>query len=95
MLGTTPSRAKKARTTSRIVYDTRGQQFLEIAKPAMDKSEQDLQVSDLELLRIQWENLPLKARFITSRKQSQELLGEWKKDSKLSNSWKSKPEFFT
>ncbi|KAH9295151.1 hypothetical protein KI387_038739, partial [Taxus chinensis] len=52
LLGTTPSRAKKARTTSRIVSDAQGQQFLEIAKPTVDKSEQDLQTSDLELSRI-------------------------------------------
>ncbi|KAH9324578.1 hypothetical protein KI387_004756, partial [Taxus chinensis] len=52
LLGTTPSRAKKARTTSRIVSDARGQQFLEIAKPTVDKSESELLTSDLELSRI-------------------------------------------
>ncbi|KAH9293718.1 hypothetical protein KI387_041075, partial [Taxus chinensis] len=52
LLGTTPSRAKKAKITSRIVSDAQGQQFLEIAKPTVDKSEQDLQASDLELSRI-------------------------------------------
>ncbi|KAH9320195.1 hypothetical protein KI387_021964, partial [Taxus chinensis] len=41
LLGTTPSRAKKAKVTSRIVSDAQGQQFLEIAKPTTDKSEQD------------------------------------------------------
>ncbi|KAH9310152.1 hypothetical protein KI387_038063, partial [Taxus chinensis] len=51
-LGTTPSHAKKAKVTSRIVSDAQGQQFLEISKPTTDKSEQDLQVSDLELSRI-------------------------------------------
>ncbi|KAH9297022.1 hypothetical protein KI387_028704, partial [Taxus chinensis] len=52
LLGTTPSRAKKARTTSRIVSDAQGQQFLEITKPTVDKSESDLRASDLELSRI-------------------------------------------
>ncbi|KAH9306929.1 hypothetical protein KI387_011333, partial [Taxus chinensis] len=52
LLGTTPSRAKKARTTSRIVSDAQGQQFLEIAKPTVEKSESDLLTSDLELSRI-------------------------------------------
>ncbi|KAH9321066.1 hypothetical protein KI387_015705, partial [Taxus chinensis] len=53
LLGTTPSApTKKARTTSRIVTDAQGQQFLEIAKPKVDKPEQDLQASDLELSRI-------------------------------------------
>ncbi|KAH9299425.1 hypothetical protein KI387_031107, partial [Taxus chinensis] len=53
LLGTTPpTHAKKARITSRIVFDTQGQQFLEIANPKADKPEQDLQASDLELSRI-------------------------------------------
>ncbi|KAH9313463.1 hypothetical protein KI387_044582, partial [Taxus chinensis] len=52
LLGTTPSRAKKARTTSRIVSDAQGQRFLEIAKPTVDKSESDLLTSELELSRI-------------------------------------------
>ncbi|KAH9290664.1 hypothetical protein KI387_034781, partial [Taxus chinensis] len=52
LLGTTPSRAKKAKITSRIVSDAQGQQFLEIAKPTVDKLEQDLQTSNLELSRI-------------------------------------------
>ncbi|KAH9297113.1 hypothetical protein KI387_028795, partial [Taxus chinensis] len=53
LLGTTPpSHAKKFKITSRIVSDAQGQQFLEIAKPTVDKSEQDLKASDLELSRI-------------------------------------------
>ncbi|KAH9306607.1 hypothetical protein KI387_011011, partial [Taxus chinensis] len=49
---TPPTPAKKATTTSRIVSYAQGQQFLEIAKPKVDKPEHDLQASDLELSRI-------------------------------------------
>ncbi|KAH9317013.1 hypothetical protein KI387_018782, partial [Taxus chinensis] len=53
LFGTTASApAKKTRTTSRITTDAQGQQFLEVAKPKVDKAEQDLQASDLELSRI-------------------------------------------
>ncbi|KAH9297053.1 hypothetical protein KI387_028735 [Taxus chinensis] len=53
LLGTTPPPpAKRAKTTSRIVIDAQGQQFLEVTKPKVDKAEHDLLASDLELSRI-------------------------------------------
>ena len=53
LLGTTPpTSAKRAKKTSRIVTDAQGQQFLEVAKPKVDKVEKDLLVSDLDLSRI-------------------------------------------
>ncbi|KAH9318835.1 hypothetical protein KI387_020604, partial [Taxus chinensis] len=42
LFGSTPTLAKKARTTSRIVSDAQGQQFLEIVKPKVDKPEKDM-----------------------------------------------------
>ncbi|KAH9288384.1 hypothetical protein KI387_032501, partial [Taxus chinensis] len=53
LLGTNPSvPAKRAKTTSRIVTDDQGHQFLEVANPKVDKAEKDLLASDLELSRI-------------------------------------------
>ncbi|KAH9294385.1 hypothetical protein KI387_040410, partial [Taxus chinensis] len=50
LLGTPP--AKKAKTTSRLVTDTSGQQFIEIVKPTVDKSEQEISTTDFEITRI-------------------------------------------
>ncbi|KAH9291257.1 hypothetical protein KI387_043552, partial [Taxus chinensis] len=53
LLGTTPPPpAKKAKVTSRLVSDSQGQQFMEIARPKLDKDEKDLSMGDLELTRI-------------------------------------------
>ncbi|KAH9314656.1 hypothetical protein KI387_023283, partial [Taxus chinensis] len=53
LLGTTPPPpTKREKMTSRIVSDLKGEQFMEIAKPRVDKEEKYLLVFDLELMRI-------------------------------------------
>ncbi|KAH9300084.1 hypothetical protein KI387_011667, partial [Taxus chinensis] len=61
LLGSTPSTlAKRNKKTSTIVTDAQGQQYLEVEKHKVDKAEQDLVASDLELSRIPRENLTLR-----------------------------------
>ncbi|KAH9322999.1 hypothetical protein KI387_017638, partial [Taxus chinensis] len=50
LLGTSPP--KKAKTASRLISESTGQEFLEIARPKEDKNEKDISVSDFELTRI-------------------------------------------
>ncbi|KAH9311645.1 hypothetical protein KI387_026680, partial [Taxus chinensis] len=44
--------SKKAKTTSRLVSNSKGQQYLEITKPRVENDEKDITIVELELTGI-------------------------------------------
>ncbi|KAH9312034.1 hypothetical protein KI387_027069, partial [Taxus chinensis] len=90
MLGTTPPPlVKKEKTTSRLVTNAQGQQFLEVANPKVEKEEKYLLIFDLEISRIPmgestpksevhnlWETITKVIEWVEKGKQTMEQLEE-------------------